>query len=124
MNVTVVGSGTGTPVNVGPLALDANGRDLCLHLDATQYGNWMFFADSPSVPGTNAAVDIRLESTAYAPIKDGRPLTVGNTAPQTSVELTWPPPAGTTTDVVLWVHATSTTPVTTPLALALMPGLD
>lgn len=44
--VTLTATGDGVQAAVGPLSLDGNGVDLCLHLDATQLANAHFWATS------------------------------------------------------------------------------
>jgi hypothetical protein len=121
--ISLLGTTSDPPTSVGPLALDTNGIDLCVHLDPHGFTRVHLAIDSPPEPGMASSVASRLEDATFAPILDGWDVTVGTTVPQTSMNLEWDPPAGTTTDVVVWLRGTSAS-VSTTLQMSLFDPLD
>lgn len=118
MQLTLDGSAGSAPNVVGPLTLDTSGADLCLHLDATHNTRVHFAASTPYEAGPASSYTATLEDTAYGAILDGWDVTVGNTDPHTFLNVEWNPPAGQTTNVILWVRSVAgTTPTTINLAL-------
>jgi hypothetical protein len=113
MQFTLVGGTTHAPTPVGPLALDNNGVSLCVHLDATQLTRAHFAASTDQHVGATSGFAVALQHTDFTSILDGWDVTFGDAPPQTFQELEWGPPVGTTTDVVLWVHAAGTAATTT-----------
>jgi hypothetical protein len=108
--MTIVATTSSPPTAVGPLTLDHDGVDICVHLDPGSFTRASFSVDSPPEAGSAASIAGRLEDSTFASIADGTEVTVGT---NTSMEIDWMPPAGTTTDVVVWLHAVSAAATTT-----------
>ncbi len=104
-SVTLVGGTTSAPTPVGPLQLDTSGANLCVRLDATQLSRAHFMASTDQRAGTTSGFDATLQHTDYTTIVDGWDVSVGETQTQTFLNVEWSPPAGQTTDVVVWVRA-------------------
>lgn len=119
-NVTLVGAISTHPIDVGPLPLDASGANICARLDATQLTRAHLMAGTDQVAGDSSGLVATLQRTDYTTILDGWDVQVSN---GTFLNVEWSPPAGQTTDVVVWVRAASA-PVTTTLALDLFDPLE
>jgi hypothetical protein len=102
--LTLVGGTTATPVVAGPFALDTHGVAVCLHLDATALHRAHFAAATRYENGTTSPLATTLQDSTFHAIRDGSDMTVGDSAPRTSTNLEWGPPAGAATDVILWVR--------------------
>ncbi len=121
--ISLVGSSSSSPTNVGPLSLDTSGMDLCIHLDPTGLSRAHFMLDTPPQHGTTSEIASRLEDSMFAPILDGWDVTVGMTDPQTSMNLEWDPPTTAPTDIVVWVHGVSGE-MSTTITMSLFDPLD
>ncbi|MDB4955107.1 MAG: hypothetical protein JWO36_2676 [Myxococcales bacterium] len=117
MQVALDGS-TGTAQTVGPLALGINGADICMHLDATRNTRVHFAAATAQEPGPASSYLATLEDRSFHAIVDGWDVSIGNTDTHTFMNLEWDPPAGQTSDVILWVrglHARAPTTISLSL---------
>lgn len=114
-----VTSDTGGPgTDIGSIALDPNGVDLCVSLAGSQAATHLQIT-SATEPGTTSSIIARLEDATFAPIVDGWDVTVGSATPQTWMNLEWNPPiSATTIDVVVWLRGADH-PVTTDISMAL-----
>jgi len=119
-NVTLIGSTSIQPTDVGPFTLDTNGINLCARLDATQLTRTDMMAGTYQVPGDTSGLVATLQRTDYSTILDGWDVQVSN---GTFLNVEWSPPAGQTTDVVVWVRAVAA-PVTTTFSLDLFDPLE
>ena len=108
------------PTQIGPLALDTNGVDLCFHLDPAMFVNARFDVISAEEPGPVSSVVARLEQPTFVPITDGDDVAVGT---QVSMHLDWMPPNDKPSDVVVWLHAVDE-PVTTTVSASYFDPLD
>jgi len=108
------------PTQIGPLALDTGGVDLCFHLDPGMFLRARFDVETPAVPGPVSSVAARLEQPTFVPITDGDDVGDGT---QTSMRLDWLPPNNMPSDVVVWLHATDE-PVTTAVSASYFDPLD
>jgi hypothetical protein len=91
---------------VGPVAVDAVGKKVCLHLDATH--NLVaahFDAGTPFIDGTSSPFAVSLYDTQGAMLVDGWDLTIDDTPPRTFTHLEWNAPIGQISDAVVWVRA-------------------
>jgi hypothetical protein len=97
-------------------AVDANGIDLCIHLDATKLDVAQLHVTTPWFPGTQSDVLVQLEDTQFTPIATAAEFTTTTSdgAILTMAELNWNPSAKIQ-DVVLWTRARGP---------AVTPGLD
>ena len=119
-NVTLVGASSTHPTEVGPLALDANGANICASLDATQLVRAHLMASTDERPGDASGLAATLERGDYSVILEGWDVSVSD---RTFLNVEWSPPAGQSTNVVVWVRAASV-PVTTTVALDLFDPLE
>jgi hypothetical protein len=77
-------------------------------------------AGTNQVPGDSSGLVATLQRTDYTTIHDGWDVQVSN---GTFLNVEWSPPAGQTTDVVVWVRAAAA-PVTTTFSLDLFDPLE
>jgi len=115
-------AGTGQPTPVGPVALDGDGVELCLHLDARANRRVHFAAWTDYRDGAETGWASRLFDDRGAVVRDGWDVVVGD-PPRAFLNLEWSPPAGQVTDVVLHVWAAGAAG-STPLYLALFDPLE
>ena len=120
--ITLVGSVTVMSTVIGPLALDADGANICLHLDTTQVSRAHFGVDSDLRDGDSSLLAATLEHADRSAIVDAWDVTVDGTPPTTHLNLEWNP--ATSVDVVLWLHAAVTGTQTSSFGLALFDPLD
>jgi hypothetical protein len=118
--LTLVGSTSVQPTDVGPFTLDTNGVNLCARLDATQLTRTAMMAGTNQVPGDTSGLVATLQHVDYSTILEGWDVQVSN---GTFLDVEWSPPAGQTTDVIVWVRAASA-PVTTSFSLDLFDPLE
>lgn len=120
---SLVGSVNATPMPTATLALDANGTNICAHLDATQMQRAHFAASSDQYPGDSSGLAATLQAADRSTILEGWDVSFGNTPPSTFLNVEWAPPVGQTTDVIVWVRAPMV-PTTTTLQLYLFDPLE
>lgn len=121
-SIALVGAVTTSPTSVA-LPLDGNGANICAHLDATQLSRAHFMAGTDQRPGTTSGFSATLQHADFSTILDGWDVSVGETSPQTFLNVEWSPPAGQTTDVIVWVRADSE-PTTVTFGLDLFDPLE
>lgn len=95
-----------TQDSVGPVAVDAVGKKVCLHLDATNNIRIAHFsAGTEYADGTTSPFLLSLHDMQGATLREGWDVTVGQTDPKTFENLEWDAPLGQITDAVVWVRA-------------------
>lgn len=113
----------GRPVNLPPTLLDATGINVCAHLDASQLIRAEFAASTDQRAGDASGFAVTLERADRTPILDGWDVSVGDSPPQTFLNLEWSPPPGQSLDVIVWFRSTGS-PSQTQLGLDLFDPLD
>ena len=122
-NITLVGAVSTSPTQIGPLALDAAGADICVRLDATQLRRAHFMASTDERTGATSGFDADLQRTDHTTILEGWDVSVGEMQPKTFLNVEWDPPVGQTTDVIVWVRA-SAAPAAASISLDLFDPLE
>jgi hypothetical protein len=123
VSLNLVGSVNATPMPTATLALDANGTNICAHLDATQLQRAHFAASSDYQQGDSSGFAATLEAADGSTILEGWDVSFGTTPTTTFLNVEWAPPVGQTTDVIVWVRAPQV-PASTTMQLYLFDPLE
>src|SRR5262245_15645364 len=83
-------SGTSPQGTLGPVAIGADGLDICLHLDGTSAHRNHFMANTPSEDGEASSFELALYRES-ALLRQGWDVTVGIEDPRTFANLEWEP---------------------------------
>jgi hypothetical protein len=121
--VTLIGAITTAPRSIGPRAVDANGLNVCLALDAAALARAHFTCSTAYEPGAASSFAVTLQRPDRSTIHDGWDVTVGAAPARSMAHLEWSPPAGAVTHAVLWLRARGPT-ATTTVELALFDPLE
>jgi len=123
-DITLDGSLNAPATSVGPLALDASGVTICLHLDATKnLAAAHFVAASDQTAGDSSGLAVVLQDPDRGTLQDGWDVTVDDTPDRAFANLEWNAPVSELTEAVLWVRAAKA-PRTATVQLSLFEPAD
>jgi hypothetical protein len=97
----------GSPTQIGPIAIDANGINLCATLDTSGMPSAYFSVASDVRHVASSGLEGTLQAGDRTWLADGADVNVGTaTDMMTELLVSWSPPLGETTPVVVWLRAT------------------